>query len=90
LESVSLFEEEDQLLFIGDAYSIPKNPNGISEDAFFITDVGVGVSDGVGSWSSYGIDSSLFSNTLMRECQKFIQRVIFRHQQSLIDTRVTP
>lgn len=55
-------------MFIGDAFAIPKNSNGVSEDAFFITDIGVGVSDGVGSWSNYGIDSSLFSNTLMKEC----------------------
>lgn len=63
---------------------------GISEDASFITDVGVGVSDGVGSWGMYGIDCSLFSNSLMKECQKFIQRVLFRQQQSLIDNRITP
>lgn len=60
--------DNDQFVFLGDSYSISKNPNGISEDASFITDIGVGVSDGVGSWSSYGIDCSLFSSTLMKEC----------------------
>jgi hypothetical protein len=69
---MSIRPEDDQFIFIGDAFQIPKNPKGPSEDAFFMTDIGVGVSDGVGSWSNYGIDSSLFSNTLMKECQKFI------------------
>jgi hypothetical protein len=63
---------EEQFIFVGDSYSISKNPGGTCEDASFITDVGVGVSDGVGSWGIYGIDCSLFSNSLMKECQKFI------------------
>ena len=67
-------------MFVGDSYSIPKTAGGISEDASFITDIGVGVSDGVGSWGSYGIDCSLFSGALMKECSRFIQRVIFRQQ----------
>ena len=71
-------DDDDKFIFVGDAYFIPKNPNGVSEDSFFMTDIGVGVSDGVGSWSNYGIDCSLFSSALMKECQKFIQRVIFR------------
>lgn len=70
--------EDDQFIFIGESFQISKNPKGPSEDAFFITEIGAGVSDGVGSWGNYGIDSSLFSNALMRECQKFIQRVVFR------------
>ncbi|CDW86953.1 UNKNOWN [Stylonychia lemnae] len=88
-DSVSLRADEDQFIFIGDGFQISKNQRGPSEDAFFITDIGAGVSDGVGSWTNYGIDCSLFSNTLMRECQKFIQRIVFRQQQSLIDQRVT-
>ena len=63
---------------MSDYHSISKTQGATSEDACFITDVGLGVSDGVGSWGSYGIDCSLFSNSIMRECQKFIQRVIFR------------
>ncbi len=60
--------EDDQFIFIGEGHQIPKNPKGPCEDAFFLTEVGAGVSDGVGSWGNYGIDSSVFSNTLMKEC----------------------
>jgi hypothetical protein len=49
-------------MFVGDAVLIPKGTNIESEDAFFITEKGVGVSDGVGGWNNYGINSSLFSN----------------------------
>lgn len=55
-------------MFVGVAYCIPKSNNSPSEDAFFISEQGVGVSDGVGGWNSYGINSSLFSNSLMKEC----------------------
>jgi len=71
-ESVPIVSENEQLIFLSDSYSISKASHGISEDASFITDIGVGVSDGVGSWTSYGIDCSLFSGTLMKECQKLI------------------
>jgi hypothetical protein len=86
--NVSTFEE-DQFIFIGGVYSKCKNDGSHSEDASFMTEKGVGVSDGVGGWSSYGINSSLFSNTLMKECQKFISRVMNRHQRSIIDPRVS-
>ena len=69
------YHSEDNYFFVGDAFNIPKYQKEPTQDAFFATDKGVGVSDGVGSWSSYGIDCSLFSRTLMKECQKFIQRV---------------
>lgn len=84
-----MVSENEQFVFLGDSYSISKSTHGTSEDASFITDIGVGVSDGVGSWTSYGIDCSLFSSTLMKECQKLIQRVIFRQYQSIIDNRIT-
>lgn len=82
-------EIEDSLVFCGDAVLIPKNKNTPSEDAYFITEKGVGVSDGVGGWNAYGINSSLFSNNLMLECQRFIGRVLYRQQQSLVDPRIT-
>ena len=77
-----LSNEEDSLCFVGEGFSIPKSPNAACEDAFFIAENGAGVSDGVGGWNSYGINSSLFSNSLMRECSKFINRVQLRQQQS--------
>jgi hypothetical protein len=61
-------DDEDQFVFVGDAEVIPKGQNTQSEDAFFITEKGVGLSDGVGGWNNYGINSSLFSNELMQQC----------------------
>eukprot|EP00350_Pseudokeronopsis_sp_OXSARD2_P012610 CAMPEP_0170549682 /NCGR_PEP_ID=MMETSP0211-20121228/7827_1 /TAXON_ID=311385 /ORGANISM="Pseudokeronopsis sp., Strain OXSARD2" /LENGTH=49 /DNA_ID= /DNA_START= /DNA_END= /DNA_ORIENTATION= len=41
---------DEMLIFVGDAYNIPKSRTHPTEDAFFITDIGAGVSDGVGGW----------------------------------------
>jgi len=43
------------------------------EDAFYVNTTGsrfdsIGVADGVGGWRNQGVDPSLFSSTLMREC----------------------
>jgi serine/threonine protein phosphatase PrpC len=40
------------------------------EDAFFITDRGFGVADGVSGWNDYGFSSSAFSHELMEHCQE--------------------
>jgi hypothetical protein len=61
---------------LGDAYSLPKNSSIPSEDAHFITERGIGVSDGVGGWGNYGINSAFFSNGLMKECLKLISRIL--------------
>eukprot|EP00359_Climacostomum_virens_P004533 CAMPEP_0204900904 /NCGR_PEP_ID=MMETSP1397-20131031/2751_1 /ASSEMBLY_ACC=CAM_ASM_000891 /TAXON_ID=49980 /ORGANISM="Climacostomum Climacostomum virens, Strain Stock W-24" /LENGTH=273 /DNA_ID=CAMNT_0052069143 /DNA_START=683 /DNA_END=1504 /DNA_ORIENTATION=+ len=47
-----------------------------SEDAFFLSEEMkvCGVADGVGSWGSYGVDPSLFSNELVRNCQVIAQK----------------
>lgn len=67
-ESAGCAVEDDQFIFLGGAFNIPKNQKGPSEDAYFMNEKGVGVSDGVGGWNSYGIDSSRFSTTLMKQC----------------------
>ena len=72
-------DNEDNFIFVGDAYNIPKSNKAPSEDAFFQTVKGVGISDGVGGWNNYGIECYRFSNTLMQECQKIITKMIF-HQ----------
>lgn len=71
-DSISNSIEDDSFIFVSEAHSIPKNPDQPTEDAYFLTKKGLGVSDGVGGWNNYGIDSSLFSNALMQECKKFI------------------
>ena len=50
----------------------------IGEDAFFIQsqdncDV-IGVADGVGGWSSIGVDPSIFSSNLMRQCKRIVEK----------------
>lgn len=56
----------------------PLIKNGIiGEDAFFVStqaskcDV-IGVADGVGGWSSIGVDPSIFSSNLMKNCKRII------------------
>ena len=41
-------------------YSISKSDN--NEDAYFISERGFGVADGVSGWNDYGFSSSAFSN----------------------------
>jgi len=43
------------------AYQVGKNPDSC-EDAFFISDRGFGVADGVSGWNDYGFSSSAFSS----------------------------
>jgi len=45
------------------------------EDACFVFERGLGVADGVSGWSTYGINSSLFSQRLMEECKEEMRRV---------------
>lgn len=46
------------------------------EDAYFMTENRfanvLGVADGVGGWRQYGIDSSVFSSSLMKSCEAFV------------------
>lgn len=46
------------------------------EDAFFITERGFGVADGVSGWNDYGFSSSAFANQLMDNCKKEIEDFI--------------
>lgn len=51
----------------------------VGEDAYFISsqqgkcDV-IGVADGVGGWSSIGIDPSIFSFNLMKQCKRIVEK----------------
>ena len=57
------------------AYQIGKYPDSC-EDAYFISDRGFGVADGVSGWNDYGFSSSLFSNQLMSFCNEEIKNYI--------------
>lgn len=49
-----------------------QNPKG--EDAYFNNDILLVVADGVGGWARHGIDSSLYSNLLVRNCSLIFER----------------
>jgi serine/threonine protein phosphatase PrpC len=57
------------------AYQIGKHPDSC-EDAYFISDRGFGVADGVSGWNDYGFSSSLFSNQLMSFSNEEIKNYI--------------
>lgn len=44
------------------------------EDAEFACERGLGVADGVGGWSAFGVDSAAFSLKLMQECERELRR----------------
>lgn len=56
-------------------YQIGKNPDSC-EDAFFITERGFGVADGVSGWNDYGFSSSAFSMQLMQNCKDEIEQYL--------------
>lgn len=41
----------------------------------------IGVADGVGGWRSYGIDPSVFSRTLMTQCERMVKEGHFKPQE---------
>lgn len=50
------------LKIISAAHSLCKASSDVCEDAFFITERGFGVADGVSGWNDYGFSSSAFSH----------------------------
>mmetsp|Transcript_39580 Transcript_39580/g.39158 ORF Transcript_39580/g.39158 Transcript_39580/m.39158 type:complete len:363 (+) Transcript_39580:26-1114(+) len=51
---------------VGQGFRLSKNKKPC-QDAFFTTKFGIGIADGVGGWTSYGIDPAQFSNSLMSQ-----------------------
>lgn len=47
----------------------------------------IGVADGVGGWRAYGVDPGLFSNNLMRNCERLVKAGIFvsNHPKALLE-----
>jgi len=66
--------EQSKVLRIKSAgYSIGKQADNC-EDAFFVSDRGFGVADGVSGWNDYGFSSHAFSSQLMDHCQQEIEK----------------
>ena len=59
---------DPEMKIVTGAYSVGKHPDSC-EDAYFLTERGFGVADGVSGWNDYGFSSSLFSSQLMQYCK---------------------
>lgn len=57
---------------VANGYKISKGKKPCG-DAFFTTRCGLGIADGVGGWTAYGIDPSTFSQALMNQCKYIIK-----------------
>ena len=65
-----------QLRFVAQAALVPmRGKRSAGEDAFFISKCGsgLGIADGVGGWSTQGIDAGVYSRRLMANCNERIQ-----------------
>ena len=78
-----LFEEEQgpEIRIITGAYKLGKVPEQC-EDAYFVTDRGFGVADGVSGWNDYGFSSCLFSTGLMENCKSEIESYLSQQKES--------
>eukprot|EP00347_Sterkiella_histriomuscorum_P004556 403360013 len=72
--SINIQEEEctGEICMITGAFKLGKVPDQC-EDAYFVTERGFGVSDGVSGWNDYGFSSSAFANQLMDYCKSEIE-----------------
>jgi serine/threonine protein phosphatase PrpC len=55
------------------AYTPSPEKKGRGEDAFFAAGYAVGVADGVGGWSEYGVDAGEYSRGLMARVQEHLE-----------------
>ena len=66
---------KDQIIkLISAAFTLGKSNR--NEDAYFISDRGFGVADGVSGWIDYGFSSEAFSNELMSNCKSHVDRLL--------------
>lgn len=69
-------EDENSHFILIQAATVQAKMENQCEDAFFITERGFGVSDGVSGWNDYGFSSDQFSLQLMFNCKKLIDKAI--------------
>lgn len=79
LKKQSFSDEEGglngEIRLVTGGYKVGKFPDSC-EDAFFITERGFGVADGVSGWNDYGFSSSAFANALMDNCKIEIEKYL--------------
>jgi len=73
-QSWKIFEFEERFEFVAEKVKISKSASKPWGDSSFVTRHGMGIADGVGGWSQYGIDPSKFSESIMENCRKIIER----------------
>eukprot|EP00347_Sterkiella_histriomuscorum_P016864 403351556 len=81
--SINIQEEEctGEICMITGAFKLGKVPDQC-EDAYFVTERGFGVSDGVSGWNDYGFSSSAFANQLMDYCKSEIETFLDSQKDS--------
>lgn len=68
-------------------YAMKPRDDEEGEDAYFAFERGLGVADGVSGWSTYGINSSVFSQRLMEECEDEIRAITKFKKEDLLEIR---
>ncbi|KAF0980821.1 hypothetical protein FDP41_013304 [Naegleria fowleri] len=69
--SVYGFSKSQYYDYSDDLLGLKEEDLNLGEDFYFYTNCTLGVSDGVGGWSSYGVDSSRVSKDIMNHCKYF-------------------
>lgn len=64
-QNIDIEEQKLRPLFLVSGVAYLGKDNETCEDAFFISENSIGISDGVGGWSNYGFTTDLFSKSLM-------------------------
>lgn len=68
-------------------FSLKAKDDEEGDDACFACERGLGVSDGVSGWSTYGINPSAFSQKLSQECEKEIRRIAKLKKEQFTDVK---
>jgi hypothetical protein len=77
-KTCALCDEEDEgpeIKLVSGAFQIGKVEDSC-EDAYFITNRGFGIADGVSGWNDYGFSSMAFAHSLMDNSKKEIEHFI--------------
>ena len=78
-------QEREPELNPSSSSSLSSSPSSIPADDASVRNVAsvkgnadvIGVADGVGGWRDYGVDPGLFSNHLMRNCERLVKAGFF-------------
>lgn len=71
-QNIDIEEQKLRPLFLVSGVASLGKDNETCEDAFFISENSIGISDGVGGWSNYGFTTDLFSKSLMNNSLNII------------------